>query len=44
MTKYFCFWYIMESRARFFALAPVFQPNSRYLNELSLSDIFTLNN
>jgi hypothetical protein len=34
----------MESRAHFFALAPLCYPNSRYLNQLKLSDIFTLNN
>jgi len=33
----------MESLAHFFSLAPVFQANYFYLNEIKLSDIFTLN-
>jgi hypothetical protein len=44
MANSFSFWYMVERRARFFALAPMFLTNSRYLNELKLSDIFTLNN
>jgi len=43
LANSFCFWYIMESRARFFAQAPVFQANYFRLNEIKVFDILALN-
>jgi hypothetical protein len=43
MANSFCFCYIVESRAHFFALDPIFKPNSSCFNGLELSDFITLN-
>ncbi len=43
MANSFCFQYIMESRARFFATIPVFQANCFLVNEIKVPDILALN-
>jgi hypothetical protein len=43
MANPFCFWYIVEIRARFFYPIPAFQANCFRLNEIKLLVILTLN-
>ena len=43
MANSFFFWYIMESRARFFSPIPLFQSNCFRLNEIMVLDILALN-